>query len=149
MGARIMQFSKSEEERRAAILKEGKALFAEADIDQNGSLSKSELKKFLSANENKYKHLFGISTTGYKELYEEMDTDGDANFSEEEFCQCFLNHSVLGFHKQDDGKQGGALRNSAAADDDTTCSGPTTMQIGVAVAAIAAGALVYMKFIKK
>lgn len=75
--------------------------FATADKNHDGELSKSELKKFLSANSgSKHDELVAKYNTskqlGWANLFATMDTDGDGKFSPSEFSNWYV--AVLKAH---------------------------------------------------
>merc|ERR1711934_778330 len=58
----------------------------------DGKLTKNELKKYCQANENARKLLLGDG--GWARLWEAIDTDGDGEFSQEEFVGFYLKQAA-------------------------------------------------------
>merc|ERR1711871_1487604 len=60
-------------------------LFAKADANHDGVLSKSEIKKFLKNQEPSLKKAFGVAEGGWESLWAACDLDGDKTISLEEW----------------------------------------------------------------
>jgi sRNA-binding protein len=60
-------------------------LFAKADANHDGVLSKSEIKKFLKNQEPSLKKTFGVAEGGWESLWTACDMDGDKSISLEEW----------------------------------------------------------------
>merc|ERR1719440_2068405 len=65
------------------MAEEAAMIFAKADADHDGNLTKNEVKKFLNATPE-LKAVF-VGSAGWQGLWAEVDTDGDANISLDEW----------------------------------------------------------------
>jgi hypothetical protein len=65
-----------------------RALFAKADKNCDGNLTKVEMKDFLAATPN-LKNIFMKDSAGWAGLFDEMDADGDASFDVNEWIKFY------------------------------------------------------------
>merc|ERR1719272_2032165 len=66
-------------------------IFSSADKDGDGTLTKSEIKKYASTPAgSSLKSLFDVKNSGWAKLWEAVDTDGDGSFSLEEFTNAYV-----------------------------------------------------------
>merc|ERR1719272_441923 len=66
-------------------------IFSSADKDGDGTLTKSEIKKYASTPAgSSLKSLFDVKNSGWAKLWEAVDTDGDGQFSLEEFTNAYV-----------------------------------------------------------
>ena len=72
---------------------EAAALFAKADVDSNGSLSHSELKKEIQKDSELRERL---SATKWKTFFIEIDSDRDGLITQEEFVAYYIKHCSEG-----------------------------------------------------
>ena len=90
---------------------EAAALFAKADVDSNGSLSHSELKKEIQKDSELRERL---SATKWKTFFSEIDSDGDGMITQEEFVVYYTKHCAEG-----DGEEAAA---AAAAEEEAAAA---------------------------
>merc|ERR1712166_341472 len=66
-------------------------IFSSADKDGDDTLTKSEIKKYASTPAgSSLKSLFDVKNSGWAKLWEAVDTDGDGQFSLEEFTNAYV-----------------------------------------------------------
>merc|ERR1712166_302672 len=66
-------------------------IFSSADKDGDDTLTKSEIKKYASTPAGScLKSLFDVKNSGWAKLWEAVDTDGDGQFSLEEFTNAYV-----------------------------------------------------------
>jgi hypothetical protein len=81
------------------LREQARKIFKEADCaggQADGKLTKGELKKYIKAHPDIKTFLLdgiGADGIGWEKLFEQIDTDGDGNFSEEEFVEFYLKRS--------------------------------------------------------
>jgi len=66
-------------------------IFSSADKNGDGTLTKSEIKKYASTTAGSaLKSLFDVKNSGWSKLWETVDADGDGSFSLEEFTNAYV-----------------------------------------------------------